>query len=150
MNKQKLISAFIILPSFLFASDFPFFRKQQNRFKHGERHGLWIIYNDAGKTMVQSRGRYKKGNEKGVWRYYNENRKIRKKEVYRFKKIKTINYFPDGKVNNEGKARLVKEGENLHFYYYGDWKYYSEDGKLSKIVTYEKGKQIGEKNIIKE
>lgn len=118
-----------------------------NRTKEGQRHGLWVSYADSAKTILEWKGRFKDGNERGVWRYYHRNGSIRKKEKYCFRKIKTSTYHENGKIESTGFAKM-DEGENkLEYYYYGPWKYYSEDGKLIRIAHYEKGDIIKEETI---
>jgi hypothetical protein len=36
-----------------------------------------------------------------------------------------------------------------HWYYYGDWKYYNENGKLLYIKKYNQGKKIDSISLIK-
>lgn len=82
--------------------------------------------------------------------YYDEE-KTKLKEVYSYKEVNVLNpRDPDGEV----KRKSVKHGP--YFKYYksgklqiagnykdgkknGEWKYYSENGKLEKIEHYQKG-----------
>jgi len=145
MIKAKLILLGVVISIPSFASDFPFFKR--NGFKNKLRTGLWVTYWDTSNTIRESKGRYKNGNERGVWRYFFQDGKLREKEAYRFQRIRTTTYFPNGKIESKGYAKLIKDGNNLHYYRYGEWKKFSEDGKLCKIVIYEKGMQVGEKII---
>ncbi|MFL5765776.1 MAG: toxin-antitoxin system YwqK family antitoxin [Bacteroidia bacterium] len=117
-----------------------------NRFKNKERQGKWVIYHDSTETHIDNIGKYRKGAPKGVWKYYDENGRIAKKEKYRFRKIYTTFYHPNGKVQKQGKAKVVKEDKLLHFYFYGNWYVYDSTGALISKQVFESGKKISEIN----
>ena len=121
--------------------------RKPNRTKHGLRQGLWIGYADSSHTIIDWKGRFKKGNEKGVWKYYYSNGFVRKKEKYYARKIKTYNYYENGRVQSTGYAKIESDEEKLHYFYYGPWYYYSEEGKPTKIAYYEKGDIVKEEII---
>ncbi len=122
------------------------FSQKINRFKNKERQGKWIIYSDSAQTHIDNVGRYRKGTPKGIWKYYDENGKLIKKEKYRFKKIYTTFYHPNGKVRKQGKAKIVQEEKLLHFYFYGDWFVYDSLGTLISKEVYKSGIKISEVN----
>src|SRR5690606_31466949 len=96
-------------------------------------------------TALYSKGRYKNGHEVGKWRYFYKDGTRAKKEIYRRNQIKTTNYHPNGKVRSTGMARLEDTPMAAEYFYFGDWKLFTESGHLHKIVTYERGVEIGEK-----
>ena len=112
-----------------------------NKFdKKGFRHGKW--------KSGTGTGRFRHGKEKGLWKYYAldslNNNYLYKKEKYKvFKKIiLTSHYFPNGKISSEGQAKIIDDEIEIHYYWFGHWKYYSENGILIKTVFYEQGKII--------
>ncbi len=115
-----------------------------NCYKKGERHGLWVVYHDAQRKIPESKGRYRKGKQKGRWYYFYSDGKLERKEIYRFKKIRTTHYYPSGQVRKEGKARLDELQLRMHYYYYGEWKHYRETGELEKVEFYVKGEKKNE------
>ncbi len=133
------------LPSETYAQHFNC--SKPNKTKNGLRHGWWISYADSTSTTPEWKGRFKKGNEKGIWKYYHSNGTLRKKEIYRFKKIRTYTYYPSGKIESFGFAKLEDGKDKLEYFYYGPWTYYSEDGNILRIVHYEKGIVIKEEII---
>ncbi|MFL5730007.1 MAG: toxin-antitoxin system YwqK family antitoxin [Cytophagaceae bacterium] len=123
------------------------FSQKINRFRNKERQGKWIIYHDSAETKISSIGRYRKGDPKGVWKYYDGNGRLTKKEKFRFKKIQTSVYHPNGRVYRQGKARIVKENGLLHFYYYGQWNTYDTLGNPISQQTYKEGEKVSEEKI---
>src|SRR5882762_9121157 len=103
-----MINKLLFFIIFLFVS-ISCFSQRTNRYKNKERQGKWIIYSDSTNTHVDNTGRYKKGNPKGVWKSY-ENDLLIKKEIYRFKRISTTYYYPNGKVAKKGRSKIVLEG----------------------------------------
>lgn len=128
----------------LFISPLLSYSQKTNRFKNKERHGRWIIYADSTKKQIDNFGRYRKGVPKGTWKYFNDKGILLKQEKYRFKKIYTTFYHPNGKIQKQGKAKIVQEEKTLHFFYYGDWLSYDTAGALIKKQTYDRGTKISE------
>ena len=138
MNKLYLFIIFLFIRSYCFP-------QKINRYKNKERQGKWIIYSDSTNTHIDEIGRYKKGNQKGVWKSY-DNDVLVKKEIYRFKKISTTYYYPNGMIAKKGKSKIVLEGNLLHFYFYGNWLLFDSTGSVIKKEYYEKGTKISEIN----
>lgn len=115
-----------------------------NRFKNKQEHGLWVYYKDSTQTTFLTRGRFKNGVQVGKWIYNSPNGIKERTEVYRGKKIKIKHFHSNGKIQVKGKARIVVDQKKLHFYYYGPWYYYKEDGKLEKTVWFENGQRTKE------
>lgn len=87
-------------------------------------------------------GRFRNGNVVGRAWYYTMEGKLERKEISRFNKLKTTFYYPDHTVRLKGNARLESNAEKAHYYFYGTWKYFDEEGKLLKYCYYEKGRLI--------
>jgi antitoxin component YwqK of YwqJK toxin-antitoxin module len=119
--------------------------RMTNRTVKQEQQGLWIIYTDSTKTKFLTKGRYKKGLPVGKWIYNDTQGKLDRIEVYRGNKIKIKHFHKNGNLALTGKARVVNNEAKLHFYYYGIWKYYYENGKLEKTALFENGKLMNEK-----
>ncbi len=51
-------------------------------------------------------------------------------------------YHKNGKVASRGKAELVIEGDMLHYYWFGEWKYYTEIGDYEKSKIFLMGKEL--------
>ena len=137
----------IILLTFILCSSISF--SQKNRLnKHGQRTGKWIVYSDSTKTIKSTEARYRKGKNVGK-SYYYTNGILERKEINRFKKLKTTIYYPNGKKNLTGQARIEDLPDKIHYYFYGTWKYYDEEGKLIKYGYFEKGKLVRSEFVTK-
>lgn len=106
----------------------------------------------ASHTKKLSEIYYSKGNIVGTAKYYNTEGQLERVEKKRWRKIKTSIYFPGTNViRNKGNARIVVTEEKVHYFFYGKWIYYSEDGKPFKYVYYEKGQilktEYADKNV---
>ena len=138
---------FSLLYSFVLFSSVADSSKLQNKFdRKGMRHGRWNFYYDDANTKISMNGRFRHGREKGMWKYYTIGGEIYKEEKYkRFRSmIITVYYHKNGKISNEGKAKIADEKDGLHYYWNGDWKYYSEEGTHIKTIIYKNGKVIKE------
>lgn len=117
-----------------------------NRFdKKGERHGKWEFYYDDAKAQVSSTGKFKHGLQIKLWKHYDNEGNLQKTENFDWKKkiITTRTYFPSGKMQSIGEATIVENPTELHYFWYGEWKYYSEEGKHIKSCFYYGGNLIG-------
>ena len=114
--------------------------------KAGKAHGRWEFQDSLGTQIYKYGGRYKNGIERGKWVYY-LNGKLTRKEKYR----KNISYnqifHENGRVSSQGKSQLDLSATEVHWYYFGDWEYFDENGRLTAIKTYENGKQIRSKDL---
>lgn len=115
-----------------------------NQMKNGQRQGLWIVYKDNTKTKMLTRGRYKNGDAIGKWYFYTIDGALERTDRYKGSEMKVRFYHSNGKVAAKGRARIVNENDKFHYYWYGNWNYYLEDGRLEKIVTFEKGTAVKE------
>jgi antitoxin component YwqK of YwqJK toxin-antitoxin module len=117
-----------------------------NKKINGLRHGKWVTYNTIDKIAYKYVEFYKKGNEVKTWKTY-KNNKIYKKEKYLYN-ISLITYFHENKkIAITGQSKLEENGNEIHWFYYGNWYFYDENGKLIILKKYENGELISEIKI---
>jgi len=114
-----------------------------NQKRNKQREGLWIENYNLDSTQYKSVGKYQNGDPIKKWRYY-LNSKIIKKEKYKQNLCYTTFYHKNGKIESKGKSKLESSGKNIHWFYFGDWKFFDEKGKLILIRKYDTGKLISE------
>jgi antitoxin component YwqK of YwqJK toxin-antitoxin module len=117
-----------------------------NQKANKQRVGLWIEQEEIDSIQYKSIGKYKNGDPIKKWRYYTEN-KIYKKEIYKKNKCTVTYYYPNGNIQSRGKTNLIITGSEMHWFYFGDWRYYDKNGKLLSVRKYENGNPISEKEI---
>lgn len=140
MQKMNIIiySCFI----FLLLSHSVSSQKLNRLNKHGERTGKWITYIDDAKKIKSFEGRFRNGISTGKCYFFTNDGILERREINRFKKMKTTFYYPNGKVKLKGNARIENTTEEIHYYFYGKWTTYNDSGALVKNQYYEKGKLI--------
>jgi hypothetical protein len=106
--------------------------------KNLQRKGKWLTYDDSLRTIKSFEGRFRNGKSVGKSIYY-FNGKIDRIEKKRFRKLKTTLYYADGKIKAKGNARLINGDSLMHYFFYGKWKYFDENGKLFKYVYFDNG-----------
>lgn len=110
--------------------------------RHDQRQGRWNTYYDDARTQLFTRGRYRHGQPVGRWRYYTLAGARQRRERYHRHGFSDITYYyPGGQVARQGQARVVDEPDGQHFYWLGEWKYYSLAGALDSVQTYDLGKR---------
>lgn len=140
MSANKLIIYSILFLIFISHS---FFAQRLNRLnKHGERTGKWIVYIDDAKKIKSFEGKFRNGITKGKCYFYTNDGVLDRREINRFKKMKTTFYYPNGKVKLKGNARIENTATDIHYYFYGKWQSFNDSGVLVKNQYYEKGKLI--------
>jgi hypothetical protein len=108
--------------------------------RHDQRQGRYHTYYDEAGTQLLTQGRYRHGQPVGRWRYYALAGTLQRRERYRRHGFSTITYYyPGGQVARRGRARVVQEPTGPHFYWLGEWQYYSPAGTLDSVQTYERG-----------
>ncbi len=132
----------VIIATFLFYSLILFSQKTNQFNNKGQRTGKWIVYLDSAKTIKSSEGKYRNGKPKGKFYYYTNEGVLERKEISRFSKLKTTTYYSDHTIRSKGQARIENLPDKIHYYYFGQWKYYDKNGKLEKYCTYEKGNLV--------
>ncbi len=137
VNKLIASTFFLIL---LFQT---FYAQRINRLnKHGERTGKWIVYMDDAKKIKSFEGKFRNGITRGKCYFYTNDGILDRREINRFKKMKTTFYYPNGKVKLKGNARIENLPDKVHYYFYGKWQAFNDSGVLVKNQYYEKGKLI--------
>ena len=114
--------------------------------KVGQRHGRWEFNDSLGTVVYKYGGRYKNGIERGTWKYYLGG-KLARKEKYRENISFNRFYHENGKISSQGKSQLDVSTTEVHWYYFGDWEYFDENGKPTAIKTFENGKQVKAQTI---
>lgn len=109
--------------------------------KSQKRHGKWKEKYSTNEGTLIAVGRYKKGEKIGVWKTTFQD-KLYQKDKIRRNITKTKFYHPNGKIMQKGQSRLDISDAERHWYYFGDWKFYDENGKLKYIKKYADGKKI--------
>lgn len=106
-----------------------------------KRHGKWKEEYPTEEGILIATGKYKKGEKIGVWKTYLGD-KLYQTEKIRRKKIKMFVYHKNGNIMERGQSKLDISENERHWYYFGDWKFYDENGKLKYIKKYTDGKKI--------
>lgn len=96
--------------------------------------GKWIT-TDILDFIYTTKGKFRKGIEVGTWKSF-KNGKLVKKEKYKKNLCKTTFYFPNGEKQKQGYTKLVMEDSLLHWFYFGKWHFYNQNGKLDSIKNY--------------
>ena len=141
VKKTLLLFCSLFLP---FVSLAQIFSSHNHYDKVGLRHGRWKDYSDNTHKKYFSKGRYRHDIKVGKWKYYTTDGKLEKKEKFRKHGKLMLNtyYHKNGKVSSRGKAELVIEGDMLHYYWFGEWKYYNEMGNYEKSKIFLMGKEL--------
>lgn len=106
-----------------------------------KRHGKWREEYSSEMGTLIAVGKYKYGEKMGVWKTVFQD-KIYQKDKIRKSVTKTKLYFPNGIIMESGQSRLDISDDKRHWYYFGDWKYYDENGKLKYIKKYSDGNKV--------
>lgn len=120
-----------------------------NRISHGVRVGRWKEVQEIDGHEYKFISKYNStGKERGRWITYVDGQ-LNKEERYSGNNTSEIRtYYAGKKLQSIGKTRLDvhdHKGQQLaHWYYYGNWKFYKEDGRPMFTRTYDKGQLIKE------
>ncbi len=116
--------------------------------KHKKRHGKWREEYSADDGKLTAIGKYNKGEKVGKWKIYFGSQLYEKNKVRKdITKIKR--YFPDGRLMESGQTKLDISANERHWYYFGDWKYFSKEGKLLYIKTFYRNKKADSVSYVK-
>ncbi len=113
--------------------------------KKGLRNGTWLSYYDSDNKLLWIKTQFKHGKSVGNHYYYSAvTGFVERRELYRWygKTLKIWLYHPNGKLRMKGKAIQEEDEKEIHFYFKGPWKVYTDSGELTLIQHYEKGKVI--------
>lgn len=110
-----------------------------NQTKHGEPVGRWVYTSEIDGKTEKTTGRYtRKGLQKGIWKYTYDGR-LYKKEAFVGNTAFVTEYHPNGNIAAEGQTKLEASKDTLHWFYFGDWFWYDQKGKLKAVKNYYKG-----------
>ena len=110
-----------------------------------KKEGVWIDTYSQDGTDYKSYEYYKKDLPVKKWKSY-INGKIYKTEKYKNGICMVKYYYENGKVQSKGKTKIEVNAVETHWFYFGDWKFYTDKGKLTEIKKYDNGELISEKN----
>ncbi len=107
-----------------------------NQMVNNHRVGKWITI-DTLDEIYTVKGRYRKGEEVGAWKHYRKGILV-KKEKYHANTSRLTFYYPNGKIMKKGHTQLDQNEQEDHWYYFGDWYFYTDAGQLDSVKTYKK------------
>jgi len=117
--------------------------------RQGRRQGRSRTYYDEARTQRFIEARYRHGQPVGRWRYYAQAGDLQRQERYRRRGFSDIRYYyPGGQVARRGRARTVDELQGAHFYWLGEWRFYSPAGALDSVQVYRLGHRTSTKCLI--
>ena len=111
-----------------------------------KKEGLWVDNYEQDSTTYKSFEYYKNDQPVKKWKTY-INGKIYKTEKYKNGICIVKYYYENGKLQSKGKTKIEVNAVETHWFYFGDWKFYSDKGKLTEIKNYKNGDLISEKAI---
>ncbi|AQX05696.1 hypothetical protein KRE40_00390 [Elizabethkingia meningoseptica] len=128
MNMKKYQTIFTVALLLFFVSCST---KYNQRDAQKQRHGKWkeTLYTGDGEMLAT--GRYKHGEKRGLWKYSYGDRLV-ETEKYRKNTAVVKSYHPNGRMSSKGQTRTDVTDTYRHWYAYGIWKYYDENGKLTE------------------
>ena len=111
-----------------------------------KKEGVWIDNYEQDSVRYKSFEYYKHDQPVKKWNSY-INGKIYKTEKYKNGICTVKYYYENGKLQSKGKTKLETNSVETHWFYFGDWKFYSDKGKLNEIKKYNNGELISEQKI---
>ena len=120
--------------------------KPINQMIDKKKEGVWIDDYTQDSIQYKSFEYYKHGESIKKWKSY-INGKIYKTEKYKNGICIVRYYYENGKLQSKGKTKIEVNAVETHWFYFGDWKFYSDKGKLTEIKKYNNGDLISEKAI---
>ena len=137
---KKILFAIILLSFFGCKS------KVINQKIDKKKEGKWVEVYVQDSIEYKSVEFYKKDLAVKKWKTF-INGKLYKSEKYKNGICIVKSYYENGKLESKGKTKLEINEAETHWFYFGEWKFYSDKGKLKGIKNYEKGELISEHNI---
>lgn len=111
-----------------------------------KKEGVWIDNYTQDSTNYKSYEYYKHDEPVKKWKSY-INEKIYKTEKYKNGICTVKYYYENGKLQSKGKTKIETNSKETHWFYFGDWEFYSDKGKLTEIKKYNNGELISEQKI---
>nr|WP_314499682.1 hypothetical protein [uncultured Chryseobacterium sp.] len=140
MVKNSILSA-LVLTVLISCTTKPINQYVKVENKWQKRHGKWKEEYSSDQGILTAVGKYKMGEKVGVWRTTFQDRPYQKDKI-RKNVTKTELYYPNGKIMERGQSKLDISDAQRHWYYFGDWKYYDENGQLKYSKRYREGKKV--------
>jgi antitoxin component YwqK of YwqJK toxin-antitoxin module len=102
------------------------YAKDKNGVK--QRNGLWVEEYSSDIGKLQGKGRYKNGEKVGLWVITFQDKVYQKERFKKYtSKVKVFNQ--NGELREKGQTKTLVNDNSSHWFYYGTWKYYDENGK---------------------
>ncbi|WP_348825198.1 hypothetical protein [Flavobacterium aestuarii] len=112
------------------------------------KEGVWIQEYSEDNLHYKSYEYYKNDIPVKKWKSYINN-KIYKTEKYKNGICIVKYYHENGKLQSKGKTKIEIDSVETHWFYFGEWQFYSDKGKLTEIKKYNKGELISEQSVKK-
>ncbi len=120
--------------------------KPINRMVDKKKEGIWIENYEQDSVIYKSVEQYKNDQPVKKWKTY-INGTIYKTEKYKNGICTVKNYYKNGKLQSKGKTKVEIDSLETHWFYFGEWKFYSDKGRLTDIRKYNNGQLISELEI---
>ncbi|MBW1657283.1 hypothetical protein [Flavobacterium quisquiliarum] len=111
-----------------------------------KKEGKWVEVYVQDSVEYKSVEFYKNDLPVKKWKTF-INGKLYKSEKYKNGICIVKSYYENGKLESKGKSKLEINETESHWFYFGEWKFYSDKGKLFQIRKYEKGELLSEQKI---
>ena len=136
---RQLIGGILII-LFTLPAGAQFWKSKVNQLdENGKKHGYWIEYMDSSHEDISGKGSFEHGRETGKWKHYHFNGKRRLKYKYMKDDIKVKYYYPNGRLEQKGRARIEYSKKDVHYFWEGEWRFYDEKRKLVKKMMFQNG-----------
>ncbi|WP_266205598.1 toxin-antitoxin system YwqK family antitoxin [Pontibacter kalidii] len=112
-----------------------------NRFDQQDRfHGRWKIYLGDDRIVIRN-GRFRHGTEVGKWKYYYPSGTCYMIEKYNRRNniIEVQKFHENGNLARQGTARFIRSSLKDHYFWFGEWQVFDEQGIYSHTETYRSG-----------
>ena len=106
-----------------------------NQKKDHKKEGKWVDVYVQDSVEYKSIEYYKNDLPIKKWKTF-INGKIYKTEKYKNGICIVKNYFENGKLESKGNTKLEVNDSTSHWFYFGNWKFYSDKGKLTELKKY--------------
>jgi hypothetical protein len=108
-----------------------------NQTRNKLKVGRWVYSDTVNNVCYKSFGKYQKNKEKGTWKSF-EGATLVKTEKYKKDYCIATTYHKNGQIASRGTTKIAESENDTHWYYYGEWNFYDENGKLLDTKIYEK------------
>ncbi|MDP5199151.1 hypothetical protein [Flavobacterium sp. DG2-3] len=112
-----------------------------------KKEGKWVDVYVQDNIQYKSIEHYKNDQPVKKWKTYIGG-KIYKVEKYKNGICVVKSYYENGKLESKGKTKFETNSVESHWFYFGEWKFYSDNGKLKNIKNYDKGELISQQNTL--